>query len=123
MDQQQIVVLVSLYLLMIKHPKQAGTLTWRQRRQNSNMIRRAGVRGCEAADYPCEASVCEGQKLGGGGGGGGKAPLVPPGFAALAWKQKSADPRYGQTASFHGICLPLFDSNKYNLWTDTKSYY
>ena len=26
-----------------------------------------GVRGCEAADYPREASTCEG----GGGGGGG----------------------------------------------------
>ena len=24
----------------------------------------AGVRGCEAADYLCEASVCEGQELG-----------------------------------------------------------
>ena len=23
----------------------------------------ACVRGCEAADYPCEASTCEGQKL------------------------------------------------------------
>ena len=23
----------------------------------------AGVRGCEVADYPCEASMCEGQKL------------------------------------------------------------
>ena len=32
--------------------------------------RGAGVRGCEAANYPGEASVCEGQK----GGGGAKAP-------------------------------------------------
>ena len=29
----------------------------------------AGVRGCKATDYPCEASMCEGQKL---------APLAPP---------------------------------------------
>ena len=28
----------------------------------------AGARGCEAGDYPCEASACEGQELGGGGG-------------------------------------------------------
>ena len=26
----------------------------------------AGVRGYEVADYPCEASMCEGQELGGG---------------------------------------------------------
>ena len=33
---------------------------------NRNMIGGgAGVRGCEAADYPCEASTCGGQKLGG----------------------------------------------------------
>ena len=25
----------------------------------------AGMRGCEVADYLCEASACEGQKLGG----------------------------------------------------------
>ena len=36
-----------------------------------------GMRCCEAADYPCKASPCEGQKL------GAKAPLVPPGSAAL----------------------------------------
>ena len=29
----------------------------------------AGMRGCETADYPSEASTCEGQKL-----GGAKAP-------------------------------------------------
>ena len=34
--------------------------------------RGAGVRGCEAANYPGEASVCEGQK-----GGGGLKPPVP----------------------------------------------
>ena len=28
------------------------------------MIGGAGVRGCEEADYPCEASTCDGQKLG-----------------------------------------------------------
>ena len=28
----------------------------------------AGMRGCEAADYSCEASACKGQELGGGGG-------------------------------------------------------
>ena len=33
----------------------------------------AGMRGCEAADYPSEASACEGQKL-----GGAKVPLAPP---------------------------------------------
>ena len=26
----------------------------------------AGAKGCEAADYLCEASACEGQELGGG---------------------------------------------------------
>ena len=43
------------------------------------MIGGAGAKGCEAADYLCEASACEGQELGGGGGGGGgaKAPLTP----------------------------------------------
>ena len=38
--------------------------------------RGAGMRGCkalEAADYPREASMCEGQKI-----GGAKAPLAPP---------------------------------------------
>ena len=39
----------------------------------------AGVRGCKAADYLCEAYACEGQELG-RGGGGGKAPfpVSPP---------------------------------------------
>ena len=37
-----------------------------QRQRNRNTIGEAGVKGCEAADYPCEASACEGQKLGGG---------------------------------------------------------
>ena len=52
------------------------------------MIGGAGVRGYEAARYPGEGYVCEGQKLG-GGGGGAKAPLPPypspppTGFAAL----------------------------------------
>jgi len=36
------------------------------------MIGGAGVRGCKAADYPREASVCKGQKL------GGLSPPVPP---------------------------------------------
>ena len=35
--------------------------------------RGAGVRGCKAADYPGEASVCEGQKW-----GGLKPPVLPP---------------------------------------------
>ena len=35
------------------------------------MIGGAGTRGCEAGDNLCEASACEGQKL------GGLAPLVP----------------------------------------------
>ena len=38
--------------------------------------RGAGVRGFEAADYSCEASACDGQKLE-AGGGGAKAPLAP----------------------------------------------
>ena len=39
------------------------THQWRRTR---NMIGGgAGVRGCEAPDYPREASACEGQKLGG----------------------------------------------------------
>ena len=33
------------------------------------MIGGVGARGCEAADYPREASVCEGQELGGLKGG------------------------------------------------------
>ena len=36
-----------------------------QRWQNRNMIRGAGVRGCEAAEYPHEVSAHEGQELGG----------------------------------------------------------
>ena len=31
------------------------------------MVGEAGARGCEAADYPREASACESHKLGGGG--------------------------------------------------------
>ena len=42
---------------------------------NRNMIRGAGVRGCEAADYSHEASTCEDQEL---GARGAKAPLAPP---------------------------------------------
>ena len=40
----------------------------------------AGARGSEAADYLHEASLCEGQELGGegGGGGGGGGGLKPP---------------------------------------------
>ena len=38
----------------------------------------AGTRGCKAADYPHEASVREGQELGGGGAKALLAPLVPP---------------------------------------------
>ena len=38
---------------------------WDQWRRNRNTIGGAGVRGCEAADYPHEASAYEGQKLGG----------------------------------------------------------
>ena len=37
-----------------------------QWRRNKNTIGGAGMRGYEAADYPREASACEGQKLGGG---------------------------------------------------------
>ena len=37
----------------------------------------ACVRGCEAADYPCETSTCEGQKL------EGLSPPSPPGSTAL----------------------------------------
>ena len=48
----------------------------RQWRGNGNMIGGAGARGSEAADYPREASACEGQES------GGLAP--PPRSAALA---------------------------------------
>ena len=40
----------------------------------------AGMRGCEAADYPRKASACKGQKL-----GGGVSPPSPPGSAALVY--------------------------------------
>ena len=49
-----------------------------QRWWNKNMIGGAGVRGCKAADYLCEASAYKGEA---------KAPLAPPpppGSAALA---------------------------------------
>ena len=40
----------------------------------------AGMRGCEAANYSCEASACKGQEL----GGGAKVPLYShPGSATL----------------------------------------
>ena len=42
------------------------------------LFRGAGVRACEAADYPCEASACKGSKL--GGGGGGESPPSPSWF-------------------------------------------
>ena len=38
-----------------------------QWQQNRNMIGEAGMRGFEAADYPRQVSMCEGQELGGGG--------------------------------------------------------
>ena len=46
-----------------------------QSKQNRNTIEEgggAGVRGCEEADYLCEASACNEQKL-----GGAKALLAP----------------------------------------------
>ena len=67
MDQLKILVFVSLYLLMIKHPKQAGTLTWRQRQQNSNMVGGgAGVRHVRSVHV-------RRSKI-----GGALAPLAPP---------------------------------------------
>jgi len=45
----------------------------RQWRGNGNMIGGAGARGSEAADYPREASACEGQES-----GGLAPPPVPP---------------------------------------------
>ena len=42
-----------------------GRCTASQRWWNENMIRGAGVRGWEAADYPRKVSACEGQELGG----------------------------------------------------------
>ena len=42
-------------------------LTCSQWQRNRYTIGGAGVRGFEAADYPCEASACDGQKLEAGG--------------------------------------------------------
>ena len=36
-----------------------GVTQWRR---NRNTVKGAGMRGCEGADYPREASACEGQK-------------------------------------------------------------
>ena len=50
----------------------------------------AGVRGCKPADYLCEASMCEGQKL-----EGAKAPLAPPPPSSAALGSSAND--IGQT--------------------------
>ena len=46
------------------------------------MIGEAGAKGCEAANYPHEASACKGQEF-----GGAKAPLAssPPVLPPLAY--------------------------------------
>ena len=46
-------------------PNAASQMYTKQWWRNRNMIEGAGMRGCEAADYPHEASACEGQELGG----------------------------------------------------------
>ena len=53
--------------------------------------RGAGVRGCEAANYPRKASACKGQKLGGGAKAPGSATLVPetPDSLPFSWLRET----------------------------------